>query len=233
MQVLGNTFLGCCGGRKRASDIARNGLLQLLRKVIGEASTGVRNHQKHPHARFVVPPSHPPPIRQAGSTLPLKLLELCEGRVQEFALVGTERPRLTLLSTTNYHKSFESAKPDQAVPLFHQTLMKEELTRTKLCSHLSGHHQSSPPKPSPDLHTPRCHKLVCLVFGRRHDRETDGAGLENVSHIRLPTAGPENTQGDGEAKLTAPDPNEGAGPFMFMRKLAVIQLKSFKRCHLG
>ena len=33
MQVLGNTFLGCCGGRKRASDIARNGLLQLLRKV--------------------------------------------------------------------------------------------------------------------------------------------------------------------------------------------------------
>ena len=82
---------------------------------------------------------------------------------------------------------------------------------------LSGQHQSSPQQPSPDLHTSRCHNL--FVFGRGHDRETDGAGLENVTHIRLPIAGVENTKGDGEAKPTAPEPNEGAGPFMFMRNL--------------
>ena len=33
MEVLGNAFWGCCGSRKRASEIAKNGLLQLLRKV--------------------------------------------------------------------------------------------------------------------------------------------------------------------------------------------------------
>ena len=43
----------------------------------------MRNHQTHPHDRFVVPPSHPPPIRQAGSTLPLEQLEVCEKRLRK------------------------------------------------------------------------------------------------------------------------------------------------------
>ena len=71
-----------------------------------------------------------------------------------------------------------------------------------------------------------------FVFERGHDGGTDGTELENVTHIRLPIAGAENTKGGGEAKPTATEPNEGAGLFMFMRKLAVIQLKTFKRCHL-
>ena len=95
---------------------------------------------------------------------------------------------------------------------------------------LSGQHQSSPQQPPPHLRTPRCHNL--FVFERGHDGGTDGTELENVTHIRLPIAGAEITKGDGEAKPTATEPNEGAGPFMFMRKLAVIQLKTFKRCHL-
>ena len=33
METVRNAILGCCGGRKRASEIAKNGLLQLVRKV--------------------------------------------------------------------------------------------------------------------------------------------------------------------------------------------------------
>jgi len=111
-------ILGLLRGLLWESETCRNG----QDRVVGTAPQGnlkparVYNHQKHPHARvYLTPPSHPPPICQAGSTLPRELVDLCEERLLESAVVGTEE---TTVHCTNYYKSFESTKHDQSCAIF-------------------------------------------------------------------------------------------------------------------
>ena len=113
-------LFGLLRGLLWESETCRNG----QDRVVGTAPQGnlkparACNHQKHPHARlYLTPPSHPPPICQAGAMLPRKLLDVCEERLLESAVVGTEETTVKL-HCTNYHKSFESTKHDQSCVTF-------------------------------------------------------------------------------------------------------------------